>query len=345
LPERHRNWFHSGKGWVKYLKSGIVITIISFFILSGTILFTSCFQEPVTYIFEGIMQPGIVNAPPVEVVLDTVLPAAPNKLKVYRIETIDEKYIDDLAHRLGFNYMPGQPDDSNGPYTFIQGQDYQPGTRLPDGTQWIEVYKDGSLQLFTEGISFSNAPGNLPSFEEAEIIAGDWLVLNELYPAGVTEAKKGNGLVVTGDDTGLITPHSVTVRFQVELSDYAIYTHAASVEVGENGKILSAYINIMQLKEYEIVLIKSPEAALNLLKARLASPLADPPEAWESVINLRSFDRLSVTRVTLQYTSGGGYLQPVYVFEGSAFSTLEPSSETFKGKVDAVIRQTPFFKS
>jgi hypothetical protein len=327
------------------LKSGIMITIISIFILSGTILFTACFQEPVPYIFEGIMQPGIVNAPPVEVVLDTVLPAAPEKLKVYRIEMIDEKHIDDLARRLGFDCMPGQPDDPDGPYTFIQGHDYQPGTRLPDGTQWIEVYKDGTLQLFTEGISLSNAPGNLPSFEEAEIIAGDWLVLNELYPAGVTKAEKGTGLVVIGDDTGLITTHSVTVRFQVELGDYAIYTHVASVEIGENGKILSAYINIIQLKEYEIVPVKSPEAALNLLKARLASPLADPPEARESVINLRSFNGLTVTRVTLQYTSGGGYLQPVYVFEGSAFSTLEPGTETFKGKVDAVIRQTPFFNS
>jgi hypothetical protein len=327
------------------LKSGIVITIISIFILSGTILLTSCFQEPLPYVFEGIMQPGIVNAPPVEVVLDTVLPAAPEKLKVYRIETIDEKYIDTLAHRLGFNCMPSQPDDPNGPYTYILGYNYQPGTKLPAGTQWIEVYKDGTLQLFTEGISFSNAPGNLPSFEEAEKIAGDWLVLNELYPAGVTETEKGNGLVVTGDDNGLITLHSITVRFQVKLGDYAIYTHAASVEVGENGKIIGAYVNIIQLKEYEIVPVKSPEAALNLLKARLASPLADPPEARESVINLRSFNRLTVTRVTLQYTSGGGYLQPVYVFEGDALSASQPSPEAFKGKVDAVIRQTPFFNS
>jgi len=47
----------------------------------------------------------------------------------------------------------------------FQGTDYQSGMSAPEGTQWIEVYKDGSLQLFTEGISFSNTPGSLPSFD------------------------------------------------------------------------------------------------------------------------------------------------------------------------------------
>jgi len=97
-----------------------------------------------------------------------------------------------------------------------------------------------------------------------------------------------------------LTSYSITVRFQVILGDYAVSTHAASVEVGENGKILGAYVNIARLKEYETVPLKSGKPLLNLLKARLSSPLAEPPEAGKSVINLRSFDKLTVTRSTLQ---------------------------------------------
>jgi hypothetical protein len=324
------------------LKSKTLLTIISLLVLSVIGLLTSCFREPVPYVFEGIMQPGIENAPPVEVFLDAELPVVPEKLPVYKIETVDDEYMSSLARRLGFDHQPGNPDDPNGPYTYFQDSDYQPRTKLADGIRYLELYRDGSLWLFTACAGkISSPPQNLPSFEEAKQIAADWLVSHDLYPANVTEVEKGGGLEVTGA-SGESTPYSIIVRFQTGLAGYNIYTSAASVEVGDNGAIIGANINMTQLKEYETVSIKTPEAALDVLKARLASPLADPPEARESVINLRSFEQLTVTRVTLQYTTGGGYLQPVYVFEGSAFSPSNPAPEIFKGKVDAVLRQKAF---
>ena len=324
------------------MKSKTVLTIISFLVLLVIGLLTSCFQEPVPYVFEGIMQPGVENAPPVEVILEAELPAVPEKLPVYKIESIDDKYISSLARRLGFNHQPGRPDDTNGPYTYIQDKDYQPGTKLPDGTQWMEVYKNGNINIFTEGArKISGTPVTLPSFEEAKQIAADWLNSRDLYPANVTGVKKGGGLVITGA-SGESMPYSLIVIFQTGVAGYGISTPAASIEIGENGVIIGAYINVTRLKEYETVSIKSPEAALDILKTRLSSPLADPPEARESVINLRSFERLNITRVTLQYATGGGYLQPIYVFEGGAFSSLSSEPETFKGKVDAVLRHKAF---
>jgi hypothetical protein len=324
------------------LKSKAVISIISFCIfLSGGFL-TSCFQEPVPYVFNGIMQPGVENAPPVEVLVDTELPEVPEKLPVYKIEAVDDEYMTSLAQRLGFTNQPGHPHDPDGPFTYVRGCDYQPGMKLPDGTQWMEFYKNGNISLFVEGArQISGTPVALPSFDEAKQAAADWLASRGLYPANVTEVKKGGGVIVTGAD-GENIPCSLIVIFQTGLSGYGISAPAASIEIGENGVIIGAYINITRFKEYETVSMKSPEAALNILKARLASPLADPPEARESVINLRAFERLNITRVTLQYTTGGGYLQPVYVFEGSAFNSMNPQPETFKGKVDAVLRQKAF---
>jgi hypothetical protein len=348
------------KGNNKKLK--ILITSISLLVLLGSGLLTSCNKSlnqetaetspPVLedvkqssqetagtlpYIFEGVAQPGVENAPPVEVVLETELPVVPEKLPIYQVQTVDDEYITALANRLGFSYKPSQPTDSNMPHTYVQGSDYKSHTKLPDGTQWIEIYNNGSIRLFTQ-MSIKNAPKSLPSFDEAVKIARDWLFSYDLYPVNVTDVKKGGGLVVTNIENGTNTSYSLVIQFKTKLGDYDQYAPTASVEVGENGKIISAYINATQLKEYGFANIKTPESALSLLKARMASPLANPPESRESLINLRSFERLSVTQVTLEYANGGGYLQPIYVFKGNAYSDGIPNQDIFVGKVDAIAR-------
>jgi hypothetical protein len=299
----------------------------------------------VPYVFEGIMQPGIENVSPVEVVLAADLPPAPEKLLVYKIATVDEEYITVLARRLGFNGGPDYPDGRSGLYTYVQESNYRTGSSLSEGIRLLEISADGSLQLLTTGTNTGNGDAHLPSLEEAEKIARDWLTSNDLCPAIDAEAKKSGGLKVTATTIEAGTPYSLVVKFQAGLGGYNIYTPVATVEIGDNGQIIGAYINIVRLNEYDTVSIRSPEAALSLLQARLSSPLADPPEARESVINLRDFEQLTLTRVTLQYTSGGGYLQPVYVFDGDAFSKLKPEPEIFKGKVDAALRLTSFVNS
>jgi hypothetical protein len=292
------------------------------------------------YVFEGVTQPGVENAPPVEVVLETELPVVPEKVPIYQVQTVDEEYIYALAKRLGFDYKPSQPTDSNRPYTFVQGRDYEPGLstiNIVDDNPWIEVYQNGSLRFLTRTSYTGDV--NLPSFEEAVQIATDWLTYRDLYPPNVTRVVKGGGAFIgRAIEPDITIQYTIMVQFKTSVGDFDTYSPGASVEVGDNGKIVRAWVNMTQLKEYGSVNTKTPEAALNLLKACLTSPLADPPEAREVLINQRSFDKLTVTRVTLQYASGGGYLQPIYVFEGSAYSEKQPNLDAFRGKVDAVAR-------
>jgi hypothetical protein len=281
------------------------------------------------------MSAGVQGAPPVEVVLDTELPQMPDEAQVYQIETVDENYIVDLAHKLGFEGQPRKPVDSNKPYRFSLGLE---NDRLVPGAQVIEIYQDGRIWMYSSK-SIEYAPNNLPSYEEAVKIAREWLVSNDLYPADIASVEKGGGLTVGSAVTGEVIPYSMIIKFMTTLDGIKVYSPSAAVTVGDNGKILEAYISMSNLTKYGTVKLKSPEAALNILKAHLSSPLANPPEAKESIINLRSFERLNVTRVTLQYAQGGGYVQPAYVFEGSAYSQRNPNMDAFRGKVDAVIRE------
>jgi hypothetical protein len=343
--------------------SRILIASISLLVLLGSGLLTSCTKslnqgtaeastpvlEGITqsgqetagtlpYVFEGVMQPGVENAPPVEVVLETELPVVPEKVPIYQVQTVDEEYVYALAKRLGFNYKPSQPTGSSMHYTFLQDRDYEPGIVIsPIGSSSIQVYQNGSLRFFTR--TSYKGDVNLPSFDEAVKIATDWLTSRDLYPPNVTNVVKGGGTFIgRAIEPDITIQYTMIVQFKTSVGDFDAYSPGASVEVGDNGKIVRAWVNMTQLKEYGAVNTKTPEAALNLLKACLASPLADPPEAKETLINQRSFDKLTVTRVTLQYASGGGYLQPIYVFEGSAYSEKQPNLDAFRGKVDAVAR-------
>lgn len=316
----------------------IMVTALPLIVLLGSNLLSSCAEqsskdtvESLPYVFEGVMQADVENAPPVEVILDTELQVVPEKVPVYVVQTVDEKYIQALASRLGFNEGGNQPNGVSDPYVFYR--DSASGNRVR-----LEVYQDGRISMEQASINIKNEPENLPSFEEAVEIARDWLVSYDLYPPDVTDITKGGGLEVTKAATGETLRYSMIVNFETGLGDYGAYTPGARVEVGDDGEIIHVWVNVTQIKEYGLVNIKTPEAALDLLKARLASPLANPPEARETVINLRNFEQLSLTRVTLQYASGGGYLQPIYVFEGSSYSSQSPNLDVFRGKVDAVVR-------
>ena len=122
--------------------------------------------------------------------------------------------------------------------------------------------------------------------------------------------------MVENSESHISTAYSVIVKFQTTLGTYDNYQPTALVEVGENGKVIRADINSFQIKYFDSVYLSTPDAALNVLKARLSSKSVNPSESKESTINLRNFNQLTVTQVTLEYTQGGGYLQPVYVFKG-----------------------------
>lgn len=127
------------------VRSRIIVIVISLLILGGSVLLNSCAEqssqdiaESLPYVFHGIMQVDMENAPPVEVFLDTNLPAIPDKVPVYIIQAVDEKYIQALASRLGFNDDGSQPTNADDPYVFYR--DSASGNRVR-----LEVYQDGRI--------------------------------------------------------------------------------------------------------------------------------------------------------------------------------------------------------
>lgn len=298
---------------------------------------TQSANKTLPYVFEGVVQTGVEGAPPVEVVLDTELPTVPDKIPVYRVKLVDEQYISDLAKRMGFDNEPGRRDDGSRGY--VKGWDYVPMTAAPPDSERLEIYQDGSIRIWLGRVNLQETPKNMPSFEVAVKIARDWLISRDLYPADVNRVEKGGGLVVTSAQSGTSTVYSQVVKFKGALPmDIDMYPPSATVTIGDNGRILEAYISMTQLEEYGAVSLKTPESALEILKSRLASPLAEPPEARESIITMRNFGRLSIISVTLQYTKTGGYMQPIYIFTGIAYSTTGTRLDNFVGKVDAVAR-------
>ena len=289
------------------------------------------------YVFENVKQAGVANAPPVDVNLSTDFPTEPDSVMVYTVENVDLDYINSLAKRLGFVNKSSIPDNGNGPHTFLEGVDYKPMTAAPPNTEVLEIYQDGRIWM-RGSIKIGNSPKSLPSFDEAVKIARDWLVTNDLYPANVTSIQKGGSLTVQDSVTGETTTYWVTVKFNTRLGDIDLYSPSAMVCVGENGKIVQAFVTMTQLREYQSVKLKTPQAALNILKGYLSSPLAEPAEARECLVTLRNFARLTVTRISLEYVQNADYLQPVYVFYGSAYNQKSYNPDAFTGKVDAVVR-------
>lgn len=298
-------------------------------------------EKTLPYAFEGLIQPGAQNAPPVEVIMGITLPQMPAEVPSYRVEPVTEEYMTNLAHKLGFNNKPSRAADGS-QINFYKGWDYVPKTPMPPGAYALEIYNDGSLLMRTD-INTVDVPNSLPSFEEAVTISKQWLVSHNLYPPNVTRVVEGGSPMVTGinietKETVVKGPFLVTVKFMVSLGDVEMHRPGALVCVGENGKILRAEISSSQIKEYGAVKLKTPDSALNILKSYLSSPQADLQETKECIISMRNFELLTITSVSLQYTKTKGYLQPIYVFSGNASSQLNPNGEAFTGKVDAVLR-------
>jgi len=275
-------------------------------------------------VFEGIMQPGVQGAPPVEVVLDAGLPITPAEMTVYKVINPDvtDKYASDLAQKLGFSgtSVPLSQGDKREVYTYI------------NGTSTLEIHLDGSLAIYYTGNL--DIPQDLPSPQESITIAQDWLFSHNLLdPNSVTAVKVAPYRTIDGKAL------ATGVEFTIDLDGYDNMSGlGAYVVVADGGKVIEARINTPTIEKYIDVTLKTPDKALEILKGYLSSPDAVPPEAEECVINMRSFSRLIVKNISIQYRIGGGYLQPVYVFEGEAYDQYDPAIKAFVGMGDAVSR-------
>ena len=273
-------------------------------------------------VFEGIYQLGIVNASPVTVVVDYSLPEVPIEVTAYRVlkPRVDDVYAANMAQQLGFDgeLVTLNPGETREVYTYI------------NETHRLEIRLDGSI-LFAKDTSLQ-LPRSLPSEQDCITIAKRWLTAHNMYSENVAKVETEPYLMMDGN------PIAIGVTFKVVIGGYEAHGLGIFVAVGESGEIVIVSRSLPQFEAYSSVKLKTVDAALGILKHYLTSPSPPPAENLECIINMRSFTRLTVQKITLQYFNNAGYLQPVYVFEGEAYDQYTSSVESFVGLVDAVNR-------
>ncbi len=299
---------------------------------------TSTSSISLPWVFEGVGGAGIVPEPyDIEFTLNTELPAAVDTLAVY-VENkivVDDEYALNIALQCGFSKDDAVPliGDTRAVYSY------------KNGTATLEIKLSGNISFRTD--TDSSKPENLPSDEECITIAVDWLKSCGLTPENITDIETKSYMDIEERDSAtnsLINKYSVatTVKFKVALNGYGLYSSAATVVIGDNGKIIRADINLPNFEIYTYVDIITAGEALNILENYLEGRLETNSDTLICMVNQMGFDRLIINGISIQYTKGNtDYLQPVYVFEGTAYFEYENAltdTEDFISRVDAVIR-------
>lgn len=290
------------------------------------------------WVFEGVGGVGIVPEPyDIEFILETELPTVVDSLAVY-IENktvVDDVYALNIALQCGFNEGDAVPlvGDTRSVYSY------------KNGTATLEIKLNGSISFRTD--TDSSKPENLPTDEECITIAIGWLESCGLTPENILDIETKSYMDVQEIDkvtNSVIDQYSVgtTVKFKGALNGYRLYSSAASVVIGDNGKIIRADINLPNYEIYTYVDIIAPGEALNILENYLEGRLGTNSNTLICMVNQMGFKKLKIKNISIQYTKGNtDYLQPVYVFEGTAYFEYENAitdTEDFISRVDAVIR-------
>ena len=294
-----------------------------------SIVIASCSPKPVLdqaslpYLFEGTMQAGVENAPPVEIDLNAEFPTTPSDVAVYEIvpEGISDADATKLVRQIGFigDAVPLKPGSVRQVYSFMGGD------------QTLEIGLDGGIAIHNR--TALAIPADLPTAEKCTTAARDWLTSRGLYPSDVVRTSTSPFIQVDAKTVATV------VKFAIAVGGYEVQGVGAYVAIGDGGRVVEVSRNMPAVEKRGTVKLKTPGDALQTLWNYLTSSSASPPEAKICSVNMRSFPLLSIETVSIQYKAGAGYLQPVYVFEGSGFLDRDGTKvERFVGLVDAVRR-------
>jgi hypothetical protein len=319
---------------VKIQKIALIMLSTCLVILGASGCSSRANATDIPYVFDGVTNPGISNAPPVDIELNTTLPELPDKLPVYKVvkPNVDDVFAADMAESLGFNVEP-EP---------LKGEEREVYTYKQDG-KTLEINLDGSIAFYGE--DDLTKPENLPSEQECIDIAKDWLKRYNLYPSGDVSVETSTYAEVEEWDTStgqILHTHiaGILVKFKVDVGQYGLYSGGASIAIGDNGETLKVTVDTPILEEYTSASMKSAEEAFNLLSAYLSSPVAAPVEARECLANMRAFSSLELNQISIsyQYTASKEYALPILMFKGKAYDDYTPGYEEFIARVDLVDR-------
>ena len=170
-----------------------------------------------------------------------------------------------------------------------------------------------------------DAPGMLPSDEEAVRIATQFLKEKDLLPNGAELGRAKRGYTVFIDNNGNEIPRNgeVTVGFGRKLNNLDVKGAGVSVTLGGNGDIIEYSADWRNYTPYKEYPIKSPETAFGELKKKGMKTGIEKPGP------------VSIDSVYLAYTSKAPafkeeYLEPVWIFKGQTMtkdSKVKPVTE------------------
>jgi hypothetical protein len=240
----------------------------------------------------------------VELSLETSLPVAPPRLMTYRVNypTIDQAYLNHLAHKLGVESPMGHSDNS------IMGSMGELGLEVyvETGAFW---YRDGA-RLWSE-----DAPKAPLDPAQGQRLAQALLDSWELLPTGA--AYEGVGwsertIYDAASGASATERMDLHINYRMTVGGKPVVGPGGKIKVylGDGYRVAGLYWAGFKAQEHRALPILPAETALHLL--------ADEGIAT-TVKGARS---ASVTQVDLVYYAGPGtvaqaYLEPIYRFRGS----------------------------
>ena len=189
----------------------------------------------------------------------------------------------------------------------------------------LRVSATGHIQYIVEHSLFE-LDANLPSYEEATMIATNFLKESGLWYDGVLL----NNVTVGG--TINTVPSHLLVNYSQYINGIPLTGNGSefSVRIGDEGKIAGAAIWKPNLKLYgKVQCIKASDACNNLMAGN-AINLSLPLNCKNVVIN-----NIHLGYYLAPYTEGQEYVMPVYVFKGECLDSDGNFIEKFVAYVEA----------
>jgi len=262
-------------------------------------------------------------------VLAAPFPAVNDSYPVYR--TIPPDTSAEEIRRIGKLF--GVSGDVKGPQT-SNGEAKIVDDSKGSAERFYYYTNSGAFRYSIPDKKYPNTPDrqpNLPSDEEARVIAATYLKERGLLPEDVHFEEVRIGCSY---ESSTLTSHTVytltkQVSFVKEIQGLQVYHAGVGVTIGENGEVVGAGSTLRKFdpKPVRDVKIVTPEQAYQRLSSGdvVIQPLSE------------DYDKIVVTNISLGYwmetkTEPQKYIVPVYVFSCVA---------TWDGKSEEIVRYVP----
>jgi hypothetical protein len=301
---------------------GLIFVLL---LLSAFIILTGCSlqNETPAYPQYKIRIPSVAGeVPEVAFELNKTLPVFPDNAMVYRTvkPEVTPELVADIGAKLGLSGK-GTYSPQEAAYHISNNKNILISVYSATGAITLSTDKLYSKELFDAHIS-----PELPSFEEAAVIATEFLNQRGWLPAGVTVDE-----VKIGGRTG-ITPDHLAVSF-----DYRIDGHRVTgpgdkynVRIAHKGEVAQMMINPVKYTPHETSQIKTVEQAFHELKEN--RKYAIPIETRKVKI-----DSVSTEYWLESMQEGQKYIIPVFTFKGQCTDSNDKILENrFTAWVEAI---------